>query len=122
MCVRHRETQTLYVSDVIQPSACSNPGYGKLHVGIYVAAIQETMDRKRRQRQQQLSQTKLPGGAGGNENDEDRDRGSGSGSHHKGSYKLHGGKRGRKGMGKSTKSGFQGPAGKMSPMNAIEVC
>ena len=93
MCVRYRETQTLYVSDIIQPSKCTNPGYGKLHVGIYVAAIQETMDRKRQQRQQQLSQTNLPGGACGNKNDEDRDRG-----------------------------GFQGSAGKMGPTDAIEVC
>ncbi len=43
VCVRHRRSQTLYVSDTIEPSECSNPGYGKLHVGIYVAAIQDMM-------------------------------------------------------------------------------
>jgi hypothetical protein len=43
--IRHRETQTLYISDVIEPHSCSNPAYGKLQVGIYIAAIQETIDR-----------------------------------------------------------------------------
>ncbi|KAM6501510.1 hypothetical protein JOM56_004524 [Amanita muscaria] len=45
VCVRHRGSQTLYVSNVIQPPACSNPGYGKLHVGIYIAAVQDAMNR-----------------------------------------------------------------------------
>ena len=43
--IRHRKTQTLYISDVIEPHSCSNPAYGKLQVGIYIAAIQETIDR-----------------------------------------------------------------------------
>src|SRR6266849_9687293 len=43
--IRHRETQTLYISHVIEPHSCSNPAYGKIQVGIYIAAIQETMDR-----------------------------------------------------------------------------
>ena len=43
--IRHRETQTLYTSHVIEPHSCSNPAYGKIQVGIYIAAIQETIDR-----------------------------------------------------------------------------
>ncbi len=43
--IRHRETQTLYISHVIEPHSCSNPAYGKLQVGIYIAAIQDTIDR-----------------------------------------------------------------------------
>ena len=43
--IRHRETQTLYISHVIEPHSCSNPAYGKIQVGIYIAAIQETIDR-----------------------------------------------------------------------------
>jgi hypothetical protein len=43
--IRRRKTQTLYISDVIKPHSCSNPAYGKLQVGIYIAAIQETIDR-----------------------------------------------------------------------------
>jgi len=45
--IRHRATQTLYISDVIEPHSCSNPAYGKLQVGIYIAAVQETIDRAR---------------------------------------------------------------------------
>jgi hypothetical protein len=45
--IRHRETQTLYISHVIEPHACSNPAYGKIQVGIYIAAIQDTIDRER---------------------------------------------------------------------------
>ena len=45
--IRHRETQTLYISHVIEPHSCSNPAYGKIQVGIYIAAIQETIDRAR---------------------------------------------------------------------------
>ena len=43
--IRHRETQTLYISHVIEPHSCSNPAYGKIQVGIYISAIQETIDR-----------------------------------------------------------------------------
>ena len=43
--IRHRETQTLYISHVIEPHSCSNPAYGKIQVGIYIAAIQDTIDR-----------------------------------------------------------------------------
>ena len=45
--IRHRETQTLYISHVIEPHSCSNPAYGKIQVGIYIAAIRETIDRER---------------------------------------------------------------------------
>ena len=43
--IRHRETQTLYISQLIKPYSCSNPAYGKIQVGIYISAIQETIDR-----------------------------------------------------------------------------
>jgi hypothetical protein len=43
--IRHRESQTLYISDVIEPPTCKNPAYGKLHTGIYIAAIKDAMDR-----------------------------------------------------------------------------
>ena len=76
----HRRSQTLYVSNIIYTPTCSDPGYGKLHVGIYVAAIQDMMDRRR----QQLSKSK-PSGDGGDlisdgkdQDDQDHNRGSGS--------------------------------------------
>jgi hypothetical protein len=56
MCVCHRASQTLYVLDVIELPMCVNPGYGKLHVDIYIAAIQDMMDRQ----QQQLSNVTHP--------------------------------------------------------------
>ena len=43
--IRHRKTQTLYISHVIEPHSCFNPAYGKIQVGIYIAAVQETIDR-----------------------------------------------------------------------------
>ena len=45
--IRHRKSQTLYISCLIEPHSCSNPAYGKIQVGIYIAAIQETIDRAR---------------------------------------------------------------------------
>lgn len=46
---------------MIEPHACVEPGYGKLQVGIYVAAIQDTIDRKRQQLPPLVSE---PGPAG----------------------------------------------------------
>lgn len=43
--IRHRNSQTLYISHVIEPHSCSNPAYGKLQVGIYIAALQDAIDR-----------------------------------------------------------------------------
>ncbi|KIL60282.1 hypothetical protein M378DRAFT_14258 [Amanita muscaria Koide BX008] len=45
--IRHRTTQTLYISDLIEPHACRDPSYGKLHVGIYIAGIKDALDRER---------------------------------------------------------------------------
>jgi len=42
--VRHRESQTLYLSHLIEPDKCE-PAYGKIHVGVYIAAIQDALDR-----------------------------------------------------------------------------
>ncbi|KIM77525.1 hypothetical protein PILCRDRAFT_11962 [Piloderma croceum F 1598] len=76
-CVRHRKTQTLYVSDLIKPPMCKD---GKLQVGIYVAAIQDRMDRTKQHLQ--LTQPKLPYDGGddlaGGDNDKG-DQGSASG-------------------------------------------
>ena len=45
--IRHRTTQTLYISDLIKPHACKEPSYGKLHVGVYIAGIRDALDRER---------------------------------------------------------------------------
>ena len=43
--IRHRRSQTLYISDLIVPHACKDPSYGKLHVGLYIAAVRDAIDR-----------------------------------------------------------------------------
>ncbi|KAF9556378.1 kinase-like protein [Agrocybe pediades] len=43
--VRHRESQTLYLSPLIEPVNSRNPSYGKLHVGLHVAIIQDLLER-----------------------------------------------------------------------------
>jgi hypothetical protein len=43
--VRHRKRQTLYITNIIVPWACQHPGYGKIQVGIYIAAIRDALDR-----------------------------------------------------------------------------
>ncbi|KAJ3515660.1 hypothetical protein NLJ89_g1619 [Agrocybe chaxingu] len=43
---RHRATQTLYLSEVIDPVHCKNPAYGGLHVGLHVAIIRDALERQ----------------------------------------------------------------------------
>ncbi|TFK67762.1 hypothetical protein BDN72DRAFT_960743 [Pluteus cervinus] len=43
--IRHRATQTLILSDLIEVSKCQDPGYGKIHVGLMLAAVQDALDR-----------------------------------------------------------------------------
>ncbi|CAA7265526.1 unnamed protein product [Cyclocybe aegerita] len=44
---RQRESQTLYLSALIIPSRATRPAHGKLHVGLYIAAFQDALDRAR---------------------------------------------------------------------------
>lgn len=100
MCVRHRVSQTLYVSDVIEPH--KEPGYGKIVVGTYIAAIQDALDRM--QQPPAVSQPR-PSSAGtligGDNNRDSGSRGrSGPGYHGgkpKGGYGGHGGLQGSTG-------------------------
>ncbi|KAK0452001.1 uncharacterized protein EV420DRAFT_702406 [Desarmillaria tabescens] len=43
--IRHRKTQTLYLSDLVDVCSHTDPAYGKLLVGIYLAIIRDAMDR-----------------------------------------------------------------------------
>ncbi|RDB15897.1 MAP kinase kinase MKK1/SSP32 [Hypsizygus marmoreus] len=43
--IRHRNSQTLYLSDLIDVVHDTDPARGKLHVGLYMAAYLDTMDR-----------------------------------------------------------------------------
>jgi hypothetical protein len=69
--IRHRKTQTLYVSDIIEPPKCNNPTYGRLQVGIYISAIQDAMDRARQMEESEMQQP--------DRGDDSPDNGKGSG-------------------------------------------
>ncbi|RDB15923.1 hypothetical protein Hypma_003520 [Hypsizygus marmoreus] len=43
--IRHRKSQTLYLSDLIDVANDKDPPYGKLHLGLYIAAFRDTLDR-----------------------------------------------------------------------------
>lgn len=45
VCVRHRKSNTLYISNLIHTPTTAKPHYGKLHTGIYIAAINDVMNR-----------------------------------------------------------------------------
>ena len=108
--IRHRKTQTLYLSDLIKPPTCSNPCYGKLHVGICMAAIQDAMDRAI----QSASKPQSADTEGPTDNEEDGydDRGEGSsGGGHRGN---------RGGRGRSNRGG-RGTAKKTTNMT-VQVC
>ncbi|KAJ7173339.1 hypothetical protein C8R46DRAFT_1082510 [Mycena filopes] len=43
--IRHRESQTLYLSDLIDVQNCKDPGYAKLHTGLYIAMMSDAINR-----------------------------------------------------------------------------
>jgi hypothetical protein len=45
VCLRHRETQTLYVSDILHVPCLKDPGYGKVQIGIYITALEDALER-----------------------------------------------------------------------------
>ena len=45
VCFRHRASQTLYVSDILVIKHLSQPGYGKLQTGIYMATLDDVFRR-----------------------------------------------------------------------------
>ncbi|KAJ7065137.1 hypothetical protein B0H15DRAFT_872698 [Mycena belliarum] len=42
---RHRATQTLYLSEYFVPRSCGDPGYGKIHTGLYISIQLDLVDR-----------------------------------------------------------------------------
>lgn len=46
--VRHRESQTLFLSELIDVAACQNPAYAQLHLGLHIAILRDAMDRSGR--------------------------------------------------------------------------
>ena len=45
VCIRHRETQTLYISDILHIPFLKDPGYGKVQIGIYITALDDALQR-----------------------------------------------------------------------------
>ena len=45
--MRHRETGTLFLSDLIDVHSCRDPGYGKIQTGLYLLIIRDAMERAR---------------------------------------------------------------------------
>ncbi|KAG6884596.1 hypothetical protein C0992_006057 [Termitomyces sp. T32_za158] len=46
---RHRASQTLFISSLIDVHNCSNPSYGRLQAGLYVAIVQDEINRIKQQ-------------------------------------------------------------------------
>ncbi|KAF8344566.1 hypothetical protein F5887DRAFT_1203828 [Amanita rubescens] len=62
---RNRQTQTLYISDVIEPhnigqGTSSGPGYYQIHVGLYISAIRDATNRTRQLKDFGDDRLKLP--------------------------------------------------------------
>ena len=62
---RNRQTQTLYISDVIVPhnidqGTPGGPGYYQIHVGLYISAIQDAINRARQLKDFESGATGLP--------------------------------------------------------------
>lgn len=49
---RHRGSQVLYISDLIDIPRCKDPGYGKIHIGLYMSIMHDVLDRTRQQSEQ----------------------------------------------------------------------
>ncbi|KIM41030.1 hypothetical protein M413DRAFT_158239 [Hebeloma cylindrosporum] len=66
---RHRETQTLYLSELIDPSAV--PMYGKMEIGLQVAIAKDLLERRAasRKEEEELARTSKKRPAEDNEND-----------------------------------------------------
>ncbi|KAJ7052726.1 hypothetical protein C8F01DRAFT_1375792 [Mycena amicta] len=45
ICIRHRETQTLYISNLFDVTSCKNPGYIKLYVGVFLSQTLDAISR-----------------------------------------------------------------------------
>ncbi|KAF8959401.1 hypothetical protein BDZ97DRAFT_1837845 [Flammula alnicola] len=57
--VRHRASQTLYLSDLIDTVHCNNPKYRKLHMGLYVAIVTDVLERYNAKKNASASQAAM---------------------------------------------------------------
>src|ERR1700691_4734479 len=82
MCIRHRATQTLYVSDILHVPFV--PGYMKLQIGLYIAGLEDAFRRYRQEKSLEPEGSNDDGqGPGptddddGNNSDDDNDKNNG---------------------------------------------
>ncbi|KAG6834574.1 hypothetical protein H0H93_008844 [Arthromyces matolae] len=45
IAIRHRSSQTLFLSDLINVTQCSDPAYGAIHVGLFISILSDVLDR-----------------------------------------------------------------------------
>ncbi|KIM39090.1 hypothetical protein M413DRAFT_29658 [Hebeloma cylindrosporum] len=45
--IRHRESQTLYLSELMDTTACKDPSYGAIQIGLHLAIIQDALQRQK---------------------------------------------------------------------------
>ncbi|KAG6818918.1 hypothetical protein H0H93_000303 [Arthromyces matolae] len=45
IALRHRSSQTLFLSNLIKTTECSDPGYGAIHIGLFVSILSDVFDR-----------------------------------------------------------------------------
>jgi hypothetical protein len=118
--IRHRLSQTLYVSDIIQPHACEEPSYGKIHVGIYVAAAMDAIDRAK-QRGAGNRDGPDSGGPSGGLSDSGCDHKDDKKPRDGGNEKSGGSKKRRKGGSNPQEGSSTGSGGTMTVMAVHEI-
>ena len=70
--VRHRESQSLFLSNMFELHLVAAPGYGKIHIGIYITALKDAINRFKK-----LSSSALPRCPEGDDEDQGFNKGEG---------------------------------------------
>lgn len=60
VCLRHRKSQTLYISDILHVPFLEAPSYSKVQTGLYIAAVEDTLARNKVDRAHGLVPTWTP--------------------------------------------------------------
>ncbi|KAJ7088899.1 hypothetical protein B0H15DRAFT_841083 [Mycena belliarum] len=59
---RHRATQTLYLSEYLEPRDCDDPCYGRLHTGLYISILLDLVDRMEQHKKTESETRPAPSG------------------------------------------------------------
>ena len=55
----YRASQTLFLSDLIDVQNCKDPGYGKIHIGLYMSILHDVIERTTQQCSQEEEQNRF---------------------------------------------------------------